>query len=174
MVDHESGLSSVTPTPAIINLIESAANSFETDRAVARDCLYRACALIRAQKKSEQPIAASTGKLIAWQTRRAFDFIDSRLGTPLQIRDVASELHMSVSHFFRSFKATVGMTPREYITRRRIESAQNLICTTRQSFSDIAIECGLNDQSHLCRVFRRFVGQSPNAWRRANAFNLSR
>jgi AraC family transcriptional regulator len=168
MIDHENDVNAVTPTPAIINLIESADFSFEI-RVAARDHLLRACSLTRAQKLKEPTVATPSGGLLVWQVNRAFNFIEARLSSAIQVGDVATEVNLSVSHFFRSFKATVGMTPREYITRRRIEAAQKLMRTTAASFSDIAIECGLCDQSHLCRIFRRFVGESPNAWRKANA-----
>jgi len=55
------------------------------------------------------------------------------------------------------------------VAQRRVELARKLMRTTSDPLSHIAIQCGLCDQSHLCRLFRRLVGQSPHAWRRANA-----
>jgi AraC family transcriptional regulator len=53
------------------------------------------------------------------------------------------------------------------VIRRRVERAQGLMLATDASLSDIALDCGLADQSHLTRLFRRIVGESPRAWRRA-------
>jgi AraC-like DNA-binding protein len=39
--------------------------------------------------------------------------------------------------------------------------------TTAESLSQIAAQCGMADQAHFCKLFRRLVGESPNAWRRA-------
>jgi AraC-like DNA-binding protein len=72
-------------------------------------------------------------------------------------------------HFAVAFRNSVGESPREHIIRRRIERAQGLMLSTEKSLSDIAAECGLADQAHLTRLFRRIVGDSPAAWRRARA-----
>jgi AraC-like DNA-binding protein len=50
-----------------------------------------------------------------------------------------------------------------------MERAQGLMLSTDKALSEIAAECGLADQSHFTRLFRRFVGESPAAWRRARA-----
>jgi AraC-like DNA-binding protein len=63
---------------------------------------------------------------------------------------------------------SVGIPPHEYITQRRIDRVLDMLRMTNVPLLQIAVECGLRDQSHLCRVFRRVVGQSPNEWRRAN------
>jgi AraC-like DNA-binding protein len=41
-----------------------------------------------------------------------------------------------------------------------------MMSTTQEPLSQIAIACGLCDQAHLCKVFRRMIGMSPSAWRR--------
>jgi transcriptional regulator GlxA family with amidase domain len=51
--------------------------------------------------------------------------------------------------------------------RRRVHRAQGLMLTTTESLSQIAVQCGMADQAHFCKLFRRLVGESPNAWRRA-------
>ena len=68
--------------------------------------------------------------------------------------------------FFRAFRQTFGETPLAYIMERRIRRAQDLMLTSRVPLSQVALECGMCDQAHFCRVFRRIVGINPNAWRR--------
>jgi transcriptional regulator GlxA family with amidase domain len=53
--------------------------------------------------------------------------------------------------------------------RRRVERAQGMMLTTSAPLAQIAAQCGLADQAHFNRIFRRFVGDSPGAWRRARA-----
>jgi AraC-like DNA-binding protein len=48
-----------------------------------------------------------------------------------------------------------------------VEHAQRLMLATDAPLSQIALDCGLADQAHFSRLFRRFVGESPRSWRRA-------
>jgi AraC family transcriptional regulator len=73
---------------------------------------------------------------------------------------------MNTGHFFRSFKRSFGEAPLAFIARRRMLRAQESTLTTEERLCQIALACGLCDQSHFTRVFRRIVGESPNAWRR--------
>jgi len=52
-----------------------------------------------------------------------------------------------------------------YITLKRIEMAQSLMLTTGEPLSWISIACGMADQAHLSRWFRRIVGEAPSQWR---------
>jgi AraC-like DNA-binding protein len=52
-----------------------------------------------------------------------------------------------------------------WIRQRRIELAQGLMLATDASLSEIALSCGMSDQSHFTRSFRRIVGQTPSSWR---------
>jgi len=170
---------SVDPAAAvpvtIASLIESAAASFEVDRDACRQFLLRASALLRAgravQERRGRPPEPhrSLGRLAQWQVNRVIAYIEANLAAAIQAKDLAALVNLSTSHFFRGFKASTGMTPFEYVAQRRVELARKLMHTTSDPLSHIAIQCGLCDQSHLCRLFRRLVGQSPHAWRRANA-----
>ena len=84
-----------------------------------------------------------------------------------QLGDLAALVRLSRFHFSRAFKDTFGDTPHRYVLRRRIEHAQGLMLTTKTTLAEIALECGLVDQAHLGRSFRRIVGETPAAWRRA-------
>jgi AraC-like DNA-binding protein len=58
------------------------------------------------------------------------------------------------------------VAPHRYIVQLRLELAQSLMRSTNEPLCDIALACGLTDQAHLTKLFRRHVGQTPNAWRR--------
>jgi AraC family transcriptional regulator len=161
-----------TATPTLItNLIENAVSAFEEDRAAARDYLLRAIALIRAQTKEAQVsgVDAVRGRLATWQVKRVMAYIEANLSSTLQTKDLADLVNLSASHFCRAFKVSVGIPPWEYITRRRVDRARELMRDTDEPLSQVALSCGLSDQSSFCRVFRRVMGQSPSAWRRMYA-----
>jgi len=107
------------------------------------------------------------GGLAAWQARRLAAHIDANLTGRITLGDLAGLAGLSNSHFGRAFKQTFGVSAHAYVMRRRIEFAQGAMLKTRLPLSEIALSCGLSDQSHFTRTFRRIVGETPNAWRRA-------
>ena len=110
------------------------------------------------------PIAGSPAPS---QIIRLLKIMDANITNPVRIKDIAAAAGLSRSRFSRAFLRDVGESPCGYLRRRRIELAQNLMLSTRKSLAEIALECGLSDQSHLTKSFRRVVGISPNAWRRS-------
>ena len=107
------------------------------------------------------------GSLAAWQARRVRVYIEANLMQSLDISALAQVVNLSPSHFSRAFKRTLDMTVHRYVMQRRVERAQHLMLTTSEALSGIALSCGMSDQSHLSRWFRRVVGETPAAWRRA-------
>jgi AraC-like DNA-binding protein len=96
-------------------------------------------------------------------------YIDAHLDCAIKVRDLVALTRLSSSHFAHAFKESFGEAPFGHITRRRMQRAQELMLTTGEPLSQIALACGLYDQAHFTRVFRRVVGVSPNVWRRRYA-----
>ena len=121
-----------------------------------------------------QPIMSSrralqpAGSLAAWQMRRVRHYIEANLTQDLQTNTLADVVNLSPSHFSRAFKRSLGITVHRYVMQRRVEKAQQLMLTTAEALSSVALSCGMSDQSHLTRWFRRVVGEAPAAWRRAH------
>jgi AraC family transcriptional regulator len=109
------------------------------------------------------------GGLAAWQVRRAREVLSANLDGRVPLKVVAGECRLSVSHFSRAFRRTMGAAPHNWLLTHRIEVAKDKLRDGRLSLSDVALACGFADQSHLTRVFTRIVGVSPGAWRRALA-----
>jgi AraC family transcriptional regulator len=76
----------------------------------------------------------------------------------VSLADMASEVGLTRMHFAAQFKAATGLRP-------RIERAQEMLVGTDMSLVDVALAVGFQTQSHFTTIFRRFVGQSPLAWR---------
>jgi len=104
--------------------------------------------------------------LAPWQRARITSYVDANLAKRLSRAELAALVRLSTSHFCRAFKASLGCSPHEYVIQCRIVRAKMLMLETGISLAQIAAECGLADQAHLCRLFRRRVGISPSAWRR--------
>jgi AraC family transcriptional regulator len=109
------------------------------------------------------------GGLAPWQVRRAQEFIDANLDGDPSIAQLARECGLSRSYFTRAFRQAMGMPPHQWLTKRRVEEAKQLMQETRLELVEISIASGFADQSHFTRVFSRSEGLSPGAWRRIHS-----
>jgi AraC family transcriptional regulator len=154
-------------------LIEAACRAKDGDSDGTRAHIARAVALldghsglrVTRQTKDQASRQLPRGGFAAWQSRRLVANVDANLAGKIVIKDLAASLDISVGHFCRAFKHTFGMPARIWIRQRRIELAQGLMLTTGASLSEIALSCGMSDQSHFTRSFRRIVGETPSSWR---------
>jgi AraC family transcriptional regulator len=108
------------------------------------------------------------GGLAPWQKRKIDHYIEQRLERTLRVKELAEQVSLSVSHFCRAFRESFGASPHLHLTRLRVERAQRLMLTTQDPLNQIALACGMADQAHLSKLFRREVGEPPNTWRRRN------
>lgn len=117
---------------------------------------------------SHGPDKAVPGQLSPWQLRRTIDFIAAHLDGDPTIAQLAEQCGLSSGYFARAFRRTTGVTPHQWLIRKRIERAQELLLRGRIELAEVAIVCGFVDQSHLTRVFAKFTGISPGRWRQQN------
>jgi AraC family transcriptional regulator len=93
-------------------------------------------------------------------------FIDDHIAEPLSRERLAALADVSPSQLTRIFKARFGIGPCAYVRDRRIVLAQAGLRRSHQPLAELALDCGFNDQSHLCRAFRHALGSTPARWRR--------
>ena len=156
-------------------LVEAACKARDGNREATRAHIAHAIALLSGGPRlglngihvpSNLETHVARGGLPAWQMRKVFAHVEANLCNRIPIRELARLLDLSASHFCRAFKCTFGVSPRDYVLRRRIEVAQGLMLTTSQPLSSIAVTCGMCDQPHFTRSFHRIVGETPYTWRR--------
>lgn len=107
-----------------------------------------------------------TGGLAPWQVKRAKAMMDETMGRSVSLADIAGACGLSVAHFSRGFRQSVGAAPHAWLQGRRMEKARDLLLDRGKSIADIAAACGFDDHSHFSRIFKREVGMAPQAWRR--------
>jgi AraC family transcriptional regulator len=105
-------------------------------------------------------VRAAHGGMAPWQRRKVERYLRDNLEHPLQVGELAKEISLSSSQFFRVFRESFGTTPHVHIVRLRLELPQRLMLSTENPLSHIALACGLADQAHFTRVFRRGVGET--------------
>src|SRR5690606_30391219 len=97
----------------------------------------------------------------------AIDFMRANLDRSIDLAAIAGAARLSPSHFARQFRATVGMTPHQYLLQLRVGHAMRLLTETVWPVAEIAFACGFSHQEHLTRLFKRACGTTPAAYRKA-------
>ena len=110
---------------------------------------------------------SAKGGLAPWAERRCVELIHSRLSEDISLDELAAEARLSPFHFARMFKQSVGMPPRVYLTKLRVEKACDLLEQTDLPVTEIALEVGYSSNQVLARVFLRHMRLSPTEYRRA-------
>lgn len=91
----------------------------------------------------------------------AIEFIHRNLADEVHLDDLARATNLSPYHFARLFKRSTGFAPHQYLIRRRVERARELLLTSSLSISEVALQSGFCDQSHLTSHFKRVYGVTP-------------
>jgi AraC-like DNA-binding protein len=115
----------------------------------------------------EQDGGRTVRSLQSWRLKRVVQFVDKNLTGKITLQEMAAVAGLSRMHFAAQFRAATGVRPHEYLLRRRIEHAQELLKQAEVSLVDIALTVGFQTQAHFTTVFKRFVGDTPYQWRSA-------
>ncbi len=94
-------------------------------------------------------------------------FIEHRLASQLTVSDLAREVCLSEAHFRHCFREQTGLTPWQYVRRKRLKVARRLLGESRMPLSEVAALTGFANQSTLSHACRQAFGHSPSQLRRA-------
>jgi len=101
------------------------------------------------------------GALSKRTLRSVVDYVGDNLVHDLTLDELAGVAHMSPYHFSRRFKRSTGLSPHQYVVRKRVERAKELLTNTELTLFEVAISVGFSDQSHLAKHTKRLLGVSP-------------
>jgi AraC family transcriptional regulator len=122
---------------------------------------------MRAQKKRSHTSGQTEKPTLSRERlRRVTDYIEAHLAEPLSLTEIGEIACLSPFHFSRSFKRSAGVGLHEYVVRRRIERAKQLMLYSDLSLAQIAGTVGFDSQSSFTARFRREVGLSPGRFRK--------
>lgn len=159
---------------AIAQLISAQRNTSHLSRLSCDHLALALAAHLVAQYN--QPIAAPKAKQGQvpsnyFRMHSALSYMEEHLSEDLKLSQIAAYAGMSASHFAREFAASFGQTPHRYLLQRRLETAREKLMNTQLPVTDLAMDLGFHDASHLSRAFTQQFGMSPSAFRRRHCQN---
>jgi len=98
--------------------------------------------------------------------RRARDLIDKRFAERIDIADMARAAGYSHYYFIRAFSAVYGETPGRYLTRRRVERAQELLRVANLTVTEVCYLVGFNSPGSFSSRFSEVAGVTPSEFQR--------
>lgn len=107
-----------------------------------------------------------------WLQQARF-LLDNRFMTIRSIEEVAEECGVSRNHFAVGFKRAFGQSPLEYLTRRRLNYAANLLRSPYREIKQIARQCGFTDANYFARIFKKRFGCTPSDFKWNRHFDSS-
>ena len=96
---------------------------------------------------------------------RVLEYIAAKLHEDLSLAALAEIAGMNLYYFSRLFKQSTGRSPHRYVLEQRITRAQQFLRSSDMTIFEASVRTGFADQGHFAKVFRRFVGVSPTAYR---------
>lgn len=124
-----------------------------------------AARLISAHSSVAREPNHKNGGLAGRRLKQVLLYIDDNLARDISLADVASVAGLSVSHLKVLFRQAFGIPVHQYLIRRRLERAKDLLSEGKLPISQIAFETGFAHQSHLARHMRRVFGVSPRTFK---------
>ncbi len=123
--------------------------------------------LQRGTVPTDEQTGRSARSLQKWRLKRVLDYVEQNLAEKISLQDLATVAGLSRMHFAAQFRAAMGMRPHEYLLKRRIERAEELLKQNEVSLVEVALMVGFQTQAHFTTVFKRFAGDTPYQWRSA-------
>lgn len=98
---------------------------------------------------------------------KALDYINFNFALPISLDELCAVSGVSKQHLCLLFRNTLGSRPMEYIAKRRIQKAKELLTGTDKTIEQIALETGFCTASYFCKLFKRYEGITPSGFKNA-------
>ncbi len=99
------------------------------------------------------------------RAKQMLSFIRQAYNEDLELRQIATSAGISERECLRCFRAMLGISPMQYLIKYRISVAARLLCETDESVTGICNRCGFSNPSYFSKMFKRYLGSSPTAFR---------
>ena len=120
--------------------------------------------LLQSRDKHKQCLSENETSVTAERIRQ---YLDEHFREALTLPDIGKALNISEYYLAHIFKDAFDSPPMQYVMKRRIGEAQNLLSDTDMSITDITYHLGFSSVSHFTSSFSRYVGTSPGKYRQS-------
>lgn len=141
------------------NIDTNSANVAEYSDFLMQALIVKFCTIIEQNgnfKQIKEPSLATKVKI----------YIDKNYNENISLQTIAVAVNANQYYLSHIFKGETGFSPMQYVTRRRIGEAQNLLINTKLSITEIAANVGYNNSNYFQNVFRKMVGFTPGDYRK--------
>lgn len=122
--------------------------------------------IVRILQTNERNMYANSPQGLSVDSRlgQVVRYIKRNLASALPVETLSAMACMSTSHFYRTFKTELGVSPVEFINNERIKLAARLLQDSKRSVKDVYLDCGFESRSYFNRVFKNREKLSPGAY----------
>lgn len=117
---------------------------------------------VRKESESFPGLRASTREEMYRRLYRARDFLYSCYREPVSVADGARVAAMSSFHFQRMFRSAFGISPMQFVQRRRLEIARDLLTSTESDVTSVCAAVGFESLGSFSALFKRTFGVPPS------------
>lgn len=96
---------------------------------------------------------------------QCLDYIYNHLHQPITLQELADACALSPGYLSTVFKEELGLSVSSYIMAKRMEAARNMLRYSEYTYADISATLAFSSQSHFIRAFKKYMGQTPKAYR---------
>jgi len=121
--------------------------------------------LLKEQRTANGEPAHDATQFTAEIAHRMEELLSASLYSDITVAEMAKRMNMSRYQCSKVFTHVYGVSPRQFLSRLKLNEAKRLLVTTDQSIAAIAELLGFHSATHFSRQFRRWTGQSPNHFR---------
>lgn len=116
-------------------------------------------------KKAYDLLSSAAQSTIATAEDSVKYYIDTHYAEKISLSEMMSALSLSSSTIYRKIMQETGESFQQYLTRRRIDAAREMLHAPYGSIGDIAKKCGYDDPMYFTRVFKKIIGCTPSEYR---------
>jgi AraC-like DNA-binding protein len=132
----------------------------------ARACCHRL--LVQILRDYERSQSLQSSQEPSRPIRLAIHWLSLHLGNAVSVTELAEASGLSEGHFRQRFHQEMGISPSDFIARRRVQKAKALLRSSELSITDIAFQLGFQSSPYFAAVFKKLTGQTPSQFRESN------